>query len=151
MVKLLDFPNYYVTEDGLIWSERSKKFIKPEANSTGHLRVELSGRTTKQGRVRKFIHHLVAAAYLPAPVGENLILDHLDNDQSNNHFGNLCWMSKLDNDVKDKAKRWHFLLNNTPIVVFNLKEYCRDMNLNYSCMRKVAKGKQSAHRGYSVV
>lgn len=58
---------YAATEDGRIWSYRSKKFLKPRLTKKGYYRVVLY----KDGKGKDFyIHRLIAEAYLDNP--ENL-------------------------------------------------------------------------------
>ena len=42
--------NYFITEDGKVWSERSNKFLSPTRIDKGYLRYSLQ---TKQGQ-KKF-------------------------------------------------------------------------------------------------
>ena len=76
---------YAATEDGRIFSYRSKRFLKPRLNKKGYCRVQLY----KNGKGKDFyIHRLIAATYLDNP--ENLSqVNHKDEDKSNNSVQNL--------------------------------------------------------------
>jgi DNA-directed RNA polymerase specialized sigma24 family protein len=64
--------------------------MKAWVHTTGYLRVGL-GRGNQ-----KYVHRLVAFAFLPNP--ESLPqVDHKDGDRQNNHVDNLQWVSAKDN------------------------------------------------------
>lgn len=78
---------YAVTSCGKVWSYRNKRFLTPEDNGHGYLRVNLH----KDGKDKKYmIHRLVAEAYIPNP--ENLPqINHKDENKTNNCLQNLEW------------------------------------------------------------
>ncbi len=64
-----------------------EKILKPEVTADGHLRVVLCKAGIKK---RMFVHRLVANAFIPNP--DNLpIINHKDEDPSNNKVDNLEW------------------------------------------------------------
>ena len=91
---------YAVTSCGKVWSYKSKRFLTPEDNGRGYLRVKLC----KDGKEKKYmIHRLVAEAYIPNP--ENLPqVDHIDNDKTHNYINNLQWITNRDNCRKSHNK-----------------------------------------------
>lgn len=84
---------YGITEDGKVWSYRSKKFLSPGTESGGYLKVGLC----KDGIRKQFkVHRLVAQAYIPNP--DNLPqVNHLDEVKTNNCVSNLSWSTASDN------------------------------------------------------
>lgn len=78
---------YAVTEDGRVWSYKSKKFLKPFEAHKGYLKVCLC----KGGQSKRyFVHRLVAMTYLPNE--DNLPqVNHIDEDRKNNCVSNLEW------------------------------------------------------------
>ena len=79
---------YAVTEDGNVWSYKSKKWLVP-LNSRGYQRVQLCKDGT---RIAYSIHRLVALTYIPNP--NNLPqVNHKDEDKTNNSVTNLEWCS----------------------------------------------------------
>lgn len=96
MYKQIEFDNelwdYYVYDDGRIYSLKSKKFLSPDT-STGYARVLLC----HNGIHKRFnVHKLVGLFFIPNP--ENLpIINHKDNNILNNHVDNLEWISYSDN------------------------------------------------------
>lgn len=69
------------------------KIRKISCTGKGYQNIQLS----KEGRSKMFsIHRLVAEAFLDNP--ENLpVVNHIDGNKSNNHIGNLEWVSYSDN------------------------------------------------------
>ena len=105
---------YAVTSCGKVWSYKYKKFLKPEDNGHGYLRVKLC----KDGKEKKYmIHRLVAEAYLPNH--ENLPqVDHIDENKTHNYLNNLQWITNRDNCRKS---------HNKPILQYTLEgEFVRE-------------------------
>ena len=101
MKDVVGYENLYaVTSCGRIWSYKYKKFLTPEDNGHGYLRVTLC----KDGKVKKYmIHRLVADAYIPNP--NNLPqVDHIDNDKTHNYVNNLQWITGRNNVRKSCNK-----------------------------------------------
>ena len=84
---------YAVTSCGRVWSYRNEKFLKPRANRSGYLYVDLS----KDRKVKSYvIHRLVAEAFIPNP--ENLPqVNHKDENKANNCLQNLEWCDEKYN------------------------------------------------------
>lgn len=83
---------YAITEDGKVWSYKSKKFLK-NRNYHGYYGVVLY--KDKQPDVR-LIHRLVGEAYIPNP--DNYpVLNHKDECKTNNCVSNLEWCSRSYN------------------------------------------------------
>lgn len=87
-----DYPNYQVSNYGRIKSLNYKrsgkeKILKPQPNNKGYLRIALS----KNGNSTLFfVHRLVASVFLKND--NNLpIINHKDENPSNNHVDNLEW------------------------------------------------------------
>lgn len=94
MLPIKDFEQlYFITEDGRVWSVRNNRFLTNQIGKNGYLYIDLN----KNGiRTRKYIHRLVAEAFLPNP--NNLPqVNHKDENKSNNNVNNLEWISIKDN------------------------------------------------------
>jgi hypothetical protein len=78
---------YAVTSCGRVWSYRSKKFLKPKEDKNGYLSVglRLNGKQD-----RRYIHRLVAEAYIPNPAALPQV-NHKDEIKSHNYINNLEW------------------------------------------------------------
>lgn len=84
---------YGVTENGWVYSYKRNKFLKPNDNGIGYLFVVLCHEGVRQ---QKYIHRLVAEAFIPNP--DNLPeINHKDENKSNNCVDNLEWISHIDN------------------------------------------------------
>ena len=92
MLPIVDFPGYYITKDGKVWSEKTKKFLK--LNGDRYYFVDLY----KNGiKYHKKIHRLVAEAFIPNP--NNLPqINHIDENIHNNCVTNLEWCTQKKNN-----------------------------------------------------
>lgn len=92
-------PGYFVTEDGKVYSQRSRKFLKPQKHKHGY-DLYCMPKGDKFGWYLS--HRLVAMAYIPNP--DNLpLVCHRDDNPQNNHVDNLYWGTKSSN-LKDAYK-----------------------------------------------
>lgn len=83
-----DFPGYYITDQGQVWSTHTYKFLTPSEDANNYLKVYLKN---TEGKYKwKTLHILVARAYLPNP--NNLpIVNHLDGNKHRCTVDNLEW------------------------------------------------------------
>ena len=107
MKQIKEYPNYSVTSDGRVISTkriagRSGKGISTKHNElvimhnqTGYCMVNLIA--NKKSKTR-YVHRLVAQAYLPNP--DNLPqVNHIDGNKDNNDVSNLEWCTALHNNA----------------------------------------------------
>lgn len=80
---------YGITEDGQVFNYKTQKFMKQRQDKDGYYRLSL----TKEGKqYTRFIHRLLAEAFIPNP--KNLpLLNHKDENKQNNSLDNLEWCS----------------------------------------------------------
>lgn len=94
--------HYQVSDKGNIKSLKQNKetVLKPSIDKKGYYKVSLY----KEGESRKvYIHRLVIRAFKgEIPKGKNLVVDHIDNDKTNNELDNLQVISNRENLSKDK-------------------------------------------------
>lgn len=83
---------YYVSNKGRVKSRAAYKAIllKPTLTAKGYYRVDISYEGQRQS---KFIHRLVAAAFLMPPKSIDYHLHHKDYNKLNNEAANLEWLS----------------------------------------------------------
>lgn len=99
-----DFPGYYVTVDGKVYSRKNNRhgYLKDyhllKTKYTKHDgRPYVTLRNPKLGirRLAK-VHRLVALAYIPNPDNKPCVC-HKDNNPLNNHVDNLYWGTQAEN------------------------------------------------------
>lgn len=89
---------YSITEEGVVLRHHST-YTKPvlgRQNTGGYIAVSLSKRGDKPKQF--LVHRLVAEAFIPNP--DNLpLVDHIDEDKTNNKVSNLRWCTAKDNNT----------------------------------------------------
>lgn len=93
--EIKDWPGYYIYSDGRVWSEKSKKFLKPQPNSKGYLRVCLSN-----GSIKKCVavHRIVAETFIINDDPDNKIeVNHINENITDNRVENLAWIAPYGN------------------------------------------------------
>jgi len=81
------YEDYIVTIEGMVYSTKRNKFLKPQKNGVGYLQVALYN----NGICKRFsIHRLVAMAFIDNP-NDYPIINHKDENPSNNRVDNLEW------------------------------------------------------------
>ena len=88
------FENYQITDDGKVWSKKSKKYLSPQTNNK-YLYVPLSLNGVKYN---KNIHRLVAEAFIENKDNKPEV-DHIIplSDGGTNNVSNLRWCTSKEN------------------------------------------------------
>lgn len=94
MKQIKGFENYYITEDGEVWSNNINRYMKQSKNSGGYLCVQLFSETVRKKPTR--IHRIVAETYIPNPNNYEQV-NHKDGNKENNAVENLEWCSAIEN------------------------------------------------------
>lgn len=89
--------DYYITDDGRVWSEATKKFLSQQLDKYGYKKVALCSTDLKKGRHRYSVHRLVLENFNPVPNMDNLYVNHIDGDKTNNNLSNLEWTTPKEN------------------------------------------------------
>lgn len=95
MIKDSEFDGYSVTDDGEVYSKKTKRFLKKSSNHKGYFQVCLIV-DGKKKTVR--VHQLVARAFIPNPTKRKQI-NHIDGNKKNNCVENLEWCTNSENQI----------------------------------------------------
>lgn len=101
---------YKVTTDGQVLSYKKNGNVHNigRQNGSGYISVNLMDGNGEC--VQKLVHRLVAEAFLPVIEGKDVV-DHIDEDKTNNHVDNLRWCNTKENAeyYHTKDGRRHYL------------------------------------------
>ncbi|WP_199449770.1 HNH endonuclease [Vibrio harveyi] len=98
--------DYYVTEDGKVWSEKRKMWMKPQLHNRGYLQFSC-WHNGKRKNVR--IHRAMMETFMPVQGMEDLVVDHMDGDKTNNVISNLVWTTDREN--LERSYKQHTLVS----------------------------------------
>jgi len=152
MKTIINFPDYAITEDGQVWSEKSHKFIKPYLKNTGYLAVTLYNNGVSY---ECMIHRLVAENYLQN-INNFPCVNHKDEIKTNNHVSNLEWCTIQYNTNYSAHKKGQasshagrpVLCVETNISYKSVREAEYQTGINHSGIHKVCSGKRITAGGY---
>ena len=167
--RIWDAPDYWVSTKARVWSAVSLSFIEGTPLKNGHIDMSLrcDGR-----RVHRYLHRLVAEAFIPNPYGYPEVR-HLNDDPSDNEIDNLAWGTQYDN-MQDCIRNGHFRYftrkdiesaneaRRTPVVAIRLRdgakrffvsqqEASRQLRINQASINAVIRGRNRSAGGYYFV
>jgi len=94
-MEVKDYENYLIYDDGRVYSKYKNRFLKPALDNYGYYKVHLF----KDGKKKKFrIHRLIALHYIPLIDGKDIV-DHIDQNKTNNDISNLRWVNHSENKI----------------------------------------------------
>lgn len=96
MKKIPDFPDYYATSEGEIWSNKTKKFLKPQTTSRCNYLYVFLRKDNKT--YRKAVHHIILETFCEEE-RNGRECRHLDNNPHNNNLINLKWGTHKENGL----------------------------------------------------
>lgn len=90
--------NYSITDNGQVWSERTHKYLKQHKDKDGYMKVRLCCNDLEPGKTHTFsVHRLMMENFYPVDNMENLQVNHIDGDKTNNSLLNLEWVTCEEN------------------------------------------------------
>ena len=87
------YPEYGVSREGEIYSEKTNKILKKSLDRGGYHLVTLCNNGKKTSAK---VHRLVASAYIDNPLNKPDV-NHKDGKKTHNHADNLEWATKKEN------------------------------------------------------
>ena len=88
-----EFPQYYITKDGKVWSTKTKKWLKPSLDGYGYLQVKLC----KDGKMyNRKVHRLVLETFVGSCPG-GMQTCHNNGIRTDNRLENLRWDTRSNN------------------------------------------------------
>lgn len=100
MAQFRDYTNYEIFEDGRIWSYASNKWLKPKLNKSGYFNINLSN-----GKPTTFRLNRVVYEAFNGEIPEDMYVNHIDEDKTNNHISNLNLLTPKENSNWGKAQQ----------------------------------------------
>ncbi|MFA0145365.1 NUMOD4 domain-containing protein [Vibrio lentus] len=147
---------YAITDCGKVYSHSrvdkhgrlfKGRWLKQFIDTYGYHTVKLS-RAGDVSNPQK-VHRLVALAFIPTE-HPTLVVDHVDENKSNNCVSNLQWLTIGDNAAKSLAGTFTFISPTGEITnIHNMRKFCTDNNLNSGSMSSVWTGRRRSHKGWT--
>jgi len=86
-----NYPDYLVCKDGKIYSKIVKRYLKENMTDNGYTYVTLNSKDNR------YVHTLVAEAFLNKNNSKQTQVNHIDKNKSNNKVENLEWCTASEN------------------------------------------------------
>jgi hypothetical protein len=130
--------------------------MKPCSAGAGYVGMKLRKRGK---RWQTYIHILVALHFVEGRTEDRNEVNHKDGDKTHNHFDNLEWVTrKENNEHKNRVLESHhnqrtFIVtfpDDSVEVVRNMSMFCELNSLKCSAMAAVARGHRTHHKNFKV-
>lgn len=86
--------NYYVSNEGDIFSKKLRRRLKPTPQSKGYMRVTLSNNGIRK---EKYVHRMVIETFENEFITKDDQINHKNKDKRNNKIDNLEIMTLWEN------------------------------------------------------
>lgn len=73
--------------NGFVYYDTPEKIMKQSVTKNGYLVARISNKT-------RYVHRMVAKTFLENDEFQNLDVNHIDGDKTNNHISNLEWCTR---------------------------------------------------------
>ena len=160
---------YLISSNGRVKNAKSGRILKQEINYCGYARAHLCN---FEDRRMRFVHRLVAEAFIPNPQNKSQV-NHIDGNKLNNTVENLEWSTPLENvrhswenGLREGNVRWYdskkkrvvaISIDGSDVIRFNsIAEAKKHFNTNHvsdvlNGHREQAKGYRFAFDGEGVI
>jgi len=154
---VVGFPNYVITNDGRIYSVKSKIYITQRDGPNGYKRVRLHKDGKKYNR---YVHCLMAETYVLKPNdGRTYQVHHIDLNRTNNNLSNIKWITRSESiqirnkhvDFSHRQKRVKQLdINSKNLIKLfpSIREASRQTGVSTGSIVCVCKGTTHTAGGY---
>lgn len=148
MKQIKGFQDYFITQNGQVFSHKTNKFIKSFPLKTGYVVIQLYKNNKKKNY---YIHRLVAETYL-TNLESKLQVNHINGIKTDNRLKNLEWVTPKENikhslysGLRQKyypqSNPYKLILDtNTGIFYNDVKEASKYSNYEYRYLRGMLNG-----------
>jgi hypothetical protein len=139
--EIINYPNYEISNDGTIRNKINRKMLSL-INKNGYLCINLC----QNGKVKQhYVHRLVAINFLDNPNNKRVV-DHINNNKTNNNITNLRWCDQMQNcfnrklnlnsssgikgvSLDKKTNKYRSYIKNTYLGLFKTKEQAQQYRI----------------------
>ena len=124
-----DLSGYDVSNYGTICNKRGM-ILSPHIHDSGHMVIWLTD--TKNIRKAYRIHRLVAHVFISQKIRPKDVVNHLDEDKTNNYYKNLEWITQKNNVIYSIGKKIKIIdpeTNNILIIFGATTQACRYLGM----------------------
>lgn len=143
MIKI-NLLEYDYDELGNLLKRRGQGLLKQWPDKDGYLKYSLN----QEGKTFNIAVHRVVWHIFNGVIPDNMTVDHIDTNKSNNSIDNLQLLTAVDNAIKGNAREWNVVApNQTHYRVYNLEQFARDWGLHPGHLR-ATKLTGRTHKGW---
>ncbi len=148
---VIDHPNYYILDTGMIYSLNRNKYLRLGIDSAGYMII---GLCEARKRTNFRVHRLVATHFLEPVEGKNIV-NHKDENKANNHVSNLEWTNDSENVIHSlysgdrvKAVEQYSLKGELLNSFRSVSEAARAVGITTGNVSRVCTGNRNTAKGY---
>lgn len=109
-----NFSNYSISNYGKILNNKNNKYISQKNTDEGYIRVTLNSDANKKYSI--YVHRIVCEIFNNKPENNKLVVNHIDENKSNNYYKNLEWVTIKKNNQHSKNKKIAMLNDSNKVI-----------------------------------